>query len=387
MGSSTMDFEFTEEQRAVRDMARDFAQTKVRPIAVELDRDSRFPQELMKDLAALKLMGVCVPEEFGGAGMDFVSYVLSLEVISEVCASTAVIVSVNNSLVCEPLVRFGNDFQKKKFLTPLASGEKLGCYALTEPEAGSDAANQKTTAVKKGKAYLLNGTKQFITNGCEADYAIVYAMTDHSKKKKGISAFIVDTKTSGFKIAKKERKLGIRGSSCVQIVLEDVEVPAENLLHKEGEGFKVALSTLEVGRIGIAAQANGIGSAALECSIRYSKEREQFGKPIADLQAIQFMLADMAVRLEGARWLTYKAAQSKDEGKRTPLESSQAKLFASEMAMKNAWAAVQIHGGYGYVEDYLPERLFRDAKITEIYEGTSEVQRLVIAAQVLQSEN
>lgn len=378
-----MNFELTDEQKAVQEMARDFAERRVKDIAHDLDHSSRFPSEIMEEMASLKLLGVCIPEELGGAGMDLISYVLALEEVSKVCASTGVIMSVNNSLVCEPLHRYANDFQKQKFLKPIASGEKLGCYALTEPEAGSDAANQKTIALKKNGNYYLSGTKQFITNGAEADYAIVYAMTDASQGKKGISAFIVDTKSPGFRISKKEKKLGIRGSSCVQLSLENVEVPAENLLHIEGEGYKVALSTLEVGRIGIAAQANGIGAAALECSIKYAKEREQFGKPIADLQAIQFMLSDMSVRLEGARLLTLRAAQLKHEGKRTPLESSQAKLFASEMSMKNAWSAVQIHGGYGYVEDYIAERLFRDAKITEIYEGTSEVQRLVIAAQVL----
>jgi alkylation response protein AidB-like acyl-CoA dehydrogenase len=378
-----MMFEFTDEQMAVREMARDFAQKKVAPLADELDKKARYPEELVREMSDLKLMGMCVEEEYGGAGMDMVSYVLALEEVSEACASTGVIMSVNNSLACEPIKRWATVEQKKKFLVPLATGEKLGCYCLTEPEAGSDAAAQKTRAVKKGASFLLTGTKQFITNGYEADLAIVYAVTDPSKGKKGITAFIVDTKTPGFKIAKKERKLGIRGSSCVQISLDQVEVSAENILGVEGEGLKVALSTLEVGRIGIAAQANGIGAAAVACSLKYAKEREQFGKPIADLQAIQFMLADMATRLEAARLLTYRAAALKQQGLRTPLESSQAKLFASEMCMKNAWAAVQIHGGYGYIEDYIPERLFRDAKICEIYEGTSEVQRLVIASTVL----
>jgi len=380
-----MNFTFTEEQLAVQQMARDFAQKKVLPLAAELDREARYPKELVDEMSSLNMMGMCVPEEFGGAGMDLVSYVLALEEVSTACASTGVIMSVQNSLACEPIKTWGTPAQKKKFLEPLAKGEKIGCYCLTEPEAGSDAAHQRTLGVKKGGSYLLTGTKQFITNGFEADLAIVYASTDPSKGPKGISAFVVDTKTPGFKVAKKERKLGIRGSSCVQISLDQVEVPAENMLHTEGDGFKVALSTLEIGRIGIAAQALGIGAASLDCSIKYSKEREQFGKPIADLQAIQFMLADMATRLEAARLLTYKAARLKSDGKRTPVESSEAKLFASEMCMKNAWAAVQIHGGYGYIEDYIPERLFRDAKICEIYEGTSEIQRLVIAKNVIQS--
>jgi alkylation response protein AidB-like acyl-CoA dehydrogenase len=380
-----MNFDFSEEQLAVRSMARDFAERRVRPIAATLDQERKFPKELIPEMAELKLLGMCVSENYGGAGMDMLSYALALEEVSRVCASTGVIMSVNNSLVCDPINRFGSELQKQKYLEPLASGKLLGCYALTEPEAGSDAANQKTLAEKKRGSYLLNGTKQFVTNGAEADVAIVYATVDPAKGKKGICAFIVETKSRGFKVAKKERKLGIRGSSCVQISLENCEVPEENLLHKEGEGLKVALSTLEVGRIGIAAQANGIGAASLECSLKYAQEREQFGKPISKLQAIQFLLADMAVRLEAARLLTYQAARLKGEGKKTPLESSQAKLFASEMCMKNAWAAVQIHGGYGYIEDYIPERLFRDAKITEIYEGTSEVQRLVISGQLIQA--
>lgn len=378
-----MDFQLSDEQAAVRDMAREFARKKVAPLAAELDRMSRYPNELVEEMAQLNFLGMCVPEEFGGAGMDMLSYVLALEEISTACASTAVIMSVNNSLVCEPIKRFGNEAQKKKYLIPLAKGETLGCYALTEPNAGTDAANQQTKAEKKGSKYILNGTKQFITNGAEADIAVVYASTDPSKGSKGISAFIVETKSPGFKVSKKEKKLGIRGSSCVQLVFDQMEVPAENLLSTENEGYKVALSTLEVGRIGIAAQALGIGAASLEASTQYAKEREQFGKTIASFQAIQFMLADMATRLDGARLLTYRAAQLKEEGKRTPVESSQAKLFASEMCMYNAWAAVQIHGGYGYIEDYVPERLFRDAKICEIYEGTSEVQRLLIARNLI----
>lgn len=379
-----MNLEFTEEQLAVRQMAKDFAEKKVAPLAAELDRDSRYPNELVEEMAGLSFMGMCVPEAYGGAGMDMLSYVLALEEISTACASTGVIMSVNNSLACEPIHRWGTEDQKKKYLTLLAKGEMLGCYALTEPNAGTDAANQQTKAEKKSGVYVLNGTKQFITNGNEADLAIVYALTDPAKGKKGISAFIVETKSKGFKISKKEKKLGIRGSSCVQLTLENLEVPAENLLHQENDGYKVALSTLEVGRIGIAAQALGIGAASLASALRYSKEREQFGESIASFQAIQFMLADMATRLEASRWLTYKAASLKDAGERTPLESSQAKLYSSEMCMYNAWAAVQIHGGYGYIEDYVPERLFRDAKICEIYEGTSEVQRLLIARSIMQ---
>jgi len=378
-----MEFLFTDEQLAVQKMAKDFAESKVKPLAAELDRDSRFPAELIEEMSALNLLGMCVPEEFGGAGMDMVAYVLALEEISKVCASTGVIMSVNNSLACEPIKTFGTQAQKEKYLTVLARGERLGCYALTEPNAGTDAANQQTRAEKKGDVYILNGTKQFITNGNEAEIAIVYASTNPAAKSKGISAFIVESNWRGYRVAKKEKKLGIRGSSCVQLVFDNLEVPAENILNAENDGYKVALSTLEVGRIGIAAQAIGIGAAALECSLSYVKEREQFGQPIANFQALQFMLADMATRLEAARVLTYRAADLKGRGKRTPVESSQAKLFASEMCMYNAWASVQLHGGYGYVEEYLPERLFRDAKICEIYEGTSEVQRLLIARNLL----
>lgn len=378
-----MRFDFTEEQIAVRDMARDFAQNKVLPLAEELDRESRYPKELVEEMAQLSLLGMCVDEEYDGAGMDMLAYVLALEEISIACASTGVIMSVNNSLACEPIKTFGNEDQKKKYLSALAKGEMLGCYALTEPNAGTDAANQQTKAEEKAGAFVLNGTKQFITNGAEADLAIVYASTDHSQGSRGITAFIVEANLDGYKIAKKEKKLGIRGSSCAQIVLDNVEVPKENVLGEVGQGYKVALSTLEVGRIGIAAQALGIGAASLESAVKYSKEREQFGKSISNFQALQFMMADMATKLEASRLLTYRAAQLKSEGKRTPVESSQAKLYSSEMCMYNAWAAVQIHGGYGYIEDYIPERLFRDAKICEIYEGTSEVQRLLIARNLL----
>ncbi len=378
-----MEFQFTDEQLAVQQMAKDFAESKVKPLAAELDRDSRFPSELIEEMAALNLLGMCVPEEFGGAGMDMLAYVLALEEISKACASTGVIMSVNNSLACEPIKNFGTQAQKEKYLTSLARGERLGCYALTEPNAGTDAANQQTRAEKKGGVYVLNGTKQFITNGNEAEIAVVYASTNPAAKSKGITAFIVESHWKGYRVSKKEKKLGIRGSSCVQLVFDNLEVPAENILNTENDGYKVALSTLEVGRIGIAAQALGIGAAALECSTAYVKEREQFGQPIANFQALQFMLADMATRLEAARVLTYRAADLKGRGKRTPVESSQAKLFASEMCMYNAWASVQLHGGYGYVEEYLPERLFRDAKICEIYEGTSEVQRLLIARNLL----
>lgn len=381
-----MNFDLTEEQLAVRDMARDFASRRVAPIADELDKQARTATELFQEMGELGLMGMCVPEEFGGAGLDLLSYALTVEEVSRVCASTGVVISANNSLACEPIERFGTQEQKEKYLKPLATAQMIGCYCLTEPNAGTDAANQQTKAEDKGDFFELTGTKQFITNGVEADVAIVYASTDPAAGSRGISAFIVEAKSEGFKVAKKEKKLGIRGSSCAQIVLDNVKVPKENLLHEVGDGYKVALSTLEVGRIGIAAQALGIGAAAVDCAVKYSKEREQFGKTLSQFQALQFMMADMATRLEAARLLTYKAARMKSDGKRTPLESSQAKLYSSEMCMYNAWAAVQIHGGYGYVEEYIPERLFRDAKICEIYEGTSEVQRLLIARNILKDE-
>jgi butyryl-CoA dehydrogenase len=378
-----MRFELTEDQKMIQQMVREFAEKEVAPLAAEIDAEARFPAETVKKMAELNLMGMMVPEKYGGAGVDTVSYVLAMEEIAKACASTSVIMSVNNSLVCDPLLRNGTEEQKQKYLVPLARGEWLGCFALSEPNAGSDAANQQTTAVLKGDKWVINGRKNFTTNGAHADICILFAVTDKTKGHHGISAFIVELDTPGFSIGKIEKKLGICGSDTASLVFEDCAIPKENLLGELGEGFKIAMETLDGGRIGIAAQAVGIAQAALEQSIKYSKERVQFGQPISNFQAIQWMLADMATEIECARLLTLKAATLKDKGVRHTKESSMAKLFASETAMRATHKAVQIHGGYGYIKDYPVERYFRDAKITEIYEGTSEIQRLIIATNLL----
>lgn len=378
-----MDFKLTDEQIMLRDMAREFAQKELAPKAAELDESETFPAEAVKKMAELGLMGMTVPAEFGGAGLDCLSYVLALEEIAAGCASTAVTMSVNNSLYCAPIVKFGTDDQKKKYVTPFAEGRKLGAYALSEPGTGSDAANQKTVAVKKGDKYILNGTKNFITNGPDADAMIVFAMTDKEKRHKGISAFIVEKEFAGYSVGKKEKKLGIRASSTSSIILDNCEVPATNVLGKEGDGFTVAMWTLDGGRMGIATQALGISRAAFEVAAKYSKEREAFGKPISEFEGIQWKIADMAMNIDAARLLIHRAAWLKDEGKAYSKEASMAKLFASETAMMVTKEAVQILGGYGYCKEYPVERYFRDAKITEIYEGTSEIQRVVIAKNVL----
>jgi len=378
-----MDFELTEEQRMFQETARQFADKEIAPIAAKVDELGRFPHETVQKLGELGFMGIAVPQEYGGAGADTVCYVVALEEISRACASHGVIMSVNNSLYCGPLARFGTEEQKRRFLVPVASGRAVGCFCLSEPNAGSDAANQETTARREGDCYVLNGTKNFITNGNEAEYAIVFATTNRELKHKGICALVVERGTPGFTVAHLEKKLGIRGSSCAQITLENCRVPAANLLGKEGEGFKIALSTLDGGRIGIAAQAVGIARAALEASLEYAKQRVQFGKPIAANQAIQFMLADMATEIDAARLLTLNAALLKDQGVRHTRESAMAKLYASEVAMRCGVKGVQIFGGYGYMMDYPAQRFMRDAKITQIYEGTSEVQRIVIANALL----
>jgi len=378
-----MDLELTEEQKMIQKMTRDFTEEKIKPVAAELDQTSRFPQELVDEMARLGLMGVAIPEEYGGAGMDNVCYAIAMEEISRGCASTGVIMSVNNSLVCDPLYKNGSEEQKKGCLTALASGAKLGCFGLTEPQAGSDATNQKTSAVLDGDSWVLNGQKNFITNGAEADVAIIFAMSDPEKAHRGISAFIVEKETPGFSVPKVEKKLGISASSTAELLFEDCRIPAENLLGERGKGFKMAMETLDGGRIGIAAQALGIARAALEASVRYAQEREQFNQPIARFQAIQFMISDMATEIDAARLLIYRAAYLKDKGVRYSVESAMAKLFASEAAMRVTTKAIQVHGGYGYIKEYPVERHFRDAKITEIYEGTSEVQRMVIAAGLL----
>ena len=378
-----MDFSLTKEQEMIRKMVREFAEKEVAPIAAEIDETCEFPAETIKKMGKLGLMGVTVPKEWGGGGMDSVSYVIAVEEISRACASTGVAMSVNNSLVCDSILKFGTEAQKQKYLIPLAKGEKLGSFALTEPSAGTDAAAQQTTAVKDKNDYIINGSKIFITNGSKSDVVILFAMTDKSKGTRGISAFIVDSNTKGFSIGTIEDKMGIRGSIQAELVFEDMRIPSENLLGKEGAGFKIAMVSLDSGRIGIAAQALGIAQAALDESIKFAKEREQFGRPIAKFQAIQWMIANMATEIDAARLLVYRAAFVKGQGMRFSQEAAMAKLYASDVAVRVTRDAVQIHGGYGYTKDYTVERLYRDAKITEIYEGTSEVQKMVISGTLL----
>lgn len=378
-----MNFKFNEEQLLIKETARKFAEEELQKSAAERDEKGKFPTEEVKKLAELGFMGMMVPEEYNGAGLDTVSYVLAMEEISRVDASVGVIMSVNNSLVTWGINEHGTDEQKEKYLKPLASGEMLGCFALSEPEAGSDATNQKTTAVRDGDNYILNGTKNWITNGYNADVALVMATTDKTKRAKGISAFIVDKDSPGYSIGKKENKLGIRSSDTVSIAFEDCTVPAANLIGEEGFGFKFAMKTLDGGRIGIAAQALGIAQASLDASIKYSKERKAFEVYISEHQAIQFKLADMATNIQAARLLTLNAAFTKDQGTAYAKQAAMAKLFASKIAVEAALEAIQIHGGYGYIKEYNVERYFRDSKITEIYEGTSEIQRIVIARHLL----
>jgi len=382
-----MDLKLTEEQEMVRKMARDFAQKEVAPIAAEMDAKGAVPFENIKKMGRLGLLGLTAPEEYGGGGADTVSYVVALEEIAKACASTAVVMAVQNSLVNYALARFGTEEQKRKFLVPLAQGEKIGAYALTEPEAGSDAAAIRTRAVRDGDEYVINGTKHFITNGGFADIVILYATVDPSKGYRGITAFIVEKGTPGFSTGKEENKMGIRATNTCELIFQDCRVPAANRLGDEGQGFKIALSALDAGRIGIGAQAVGIAQAAYEAALQYAKTRVQFGQPIAQLQAIQWMLADMATRIEAARLLVYKAALAKDEAQKTGArfskEAAMAKLFASETAGFVTDCALQIHGGYGYMKDYPLERYYRDARITRIYEGTNEIQRLVIARSIL----
>ncbi len=378
-----MDLELTEEQRMIRDAARDFAEKEVRPHAAAVDAEARYPKETVEKLAGLGFLGIFVPPEYGGSGLDQVSYALIIEELSRACAATGVIVSAHNSLVCFPLLRFGTEEQKQKYLVPLAKGEKIGSFGLTEPEAGSDAANQRTFAVADGDGFLLNGSKIFITNAAVADTFLIFCLTDPPAGVRGISAFILERGMEGFSVGRKEDTMGIRGSGACLLTFDNVRLPQANLLGEVNKGFRVAMATLDAGRIGIAAQAVGIGQACLDEAVKYSKERKQFGKPIASLQAIQWMIADIATELAAARLLTYRAASKKDAGQEVTLEAAQAKLFASEMAARASHKAVQVHGGYGYTKEFTVERLFRDARITEIYEGTSEIQRLVIAGQVL----
>lgn len=378
-----MNFEFTEEQLMIQQTAREFAEAEIAPTAVERDKTGEFPTEIVKKLGELGFMGMMVSPEYDGAGMDTVSYCLAMMEISKVDASVGVIMSVNNSLVTFGLEKWGSEFIKEKYLKPLARGEKLGAFALSEPEAGSDATHQQTTAVKDGDYWILNGMKNWITNGQSADYYIVMAQTDHAKRHKGITAFLVEKGWEGFTHGKKEDKLGIKSSDTCSLLFDNVKVPNENVLWEVGKGFNFAMNTLNGGRYGIASQACGIAEAAFEAALKYSKERKAFGTEICNHQAVQFKLADMATNLEAAKLLTFQAAALKDAGKEYVKEASMAKLFASKVAVENALEAIQIHGGYGYVREYLVERYLRDAKITEIYEGTSEIQRIIIGRQIL----
>ena len=378
-----MEFELAEEEQMLQQMVREFAENEVRPIAAQIDRDGTFPSENVKKAAELGLMGVNIPEPYGGAGLRSLATVIAIEEISRCCAATGVILSVNNSLVCDPLLKFGTEEQKQRILKPLASGEKLGCFGLTEPQAGSDASNLRTTAVFEGDHYVVNGQKVWITNAPHADWALVFCVTAPEKKHKGVTALMISRDTPGFSAGKHEEKMGIRAAVSAALHLENCPVPLSNRLGNEGDGFKIAMATLDGGRIGIAAQAVGIAQGAFEAALQYSRQRTAFGSVISSFQAIQWMLSDMATEIEAARLLTYRAALAKDSGKRFSKEAAMAKLFASETAMKHTIKAVQIHGGYGYSKEFPVERAMRDAKITELYEGTSEIQRLVIAHSVL----
>src|SRR5271163_1056630 len=380
-----LNLELSEEQQLLQKSVREFAEAEVKPLARENDETGKFPRGLIQKAADLGLTGVAIPDAEGGAGMDHISYAIVVEEISRVCASTGVILSVQNSLYCDPVHRFGTDEQKKKFLLPFARGEKIGCYALTEPHAGSNAAALQTKAVKKGDKYVINGTKAWITNGGVADAAIAYVNTDPAKGEKGITAIVVEKGTLGFKVGKEEKKLGINATACSELIFTDCEVPEANRIGNEGEGYKVALSTLDGGRIGIASQATGIAQGAFEAALKYSQERVAFGGTISQFQAIQFMLADMSMEIDAARLLIRKAAWKQDTGARFSMDAAIAKLFASEMATRVTHKAIQIHGGNGYSREYPVERNYRDARITEIYEGTSEIQRLVISSWVLRS--
>src|SRR5215471_13244359 len=367
----------------VQAVARDFAEKEVRPIAAAIDREARFPRETVRRMGELGLMGIAIPEAHGGSGADTVAYVVALEEVATACASHAVIMSVNNSLYCDPVEKYGTEEQKQRFLAPFASGAKLGCFSLSEPGAGSDATNQNTLARRDGDAYVIDGRKIFVTNGREADVVLVFAQTDRARGHHGITAFLMEKGTPGFTVVKTEDKLGIRASDTAELLFEGCRVPAANRLGEEGQGFSIAMATLDAGRIGIAAQAIGIGRAAHERSVAYARERNSFGAPIGQHQMVQWMLADMAVALEAARMLTWRAAWLKDQGAAFGTESAMAKLFAAEAAMRVTTDAIQVHGGYGFIKEYGVERHFRDAKITQIYEGTSQIQKLVIARRLL----
>ncbi len=382
-----MDFELTEEQLMVKDMARRFAETEIKPVAAELDKNHEHPAEIVKKMGELKMMGIAVPEEYGGGGMDNVSYALALIEISKACASTGAIMSVNNSLYCFPVMAYGTHEQKMKYLAPVAGGEKTGCYALTEAGAGSDPSALLTSAVQDGDEWIINGEKKFITSGNVASYAVIAAITEKGKGYKGISSFVIDLKkTSGFKVGRVEDKLGINASGTAELIFENARVPADALLGNKGEGFKQMLATLNGGRVGIASQAVGIGRAVLDESLEYAKVREQFGKPISSFQAIQWKLADMATELDAAELLTLRAAWLEDNGKPYEKAAAMAKMYASDVTMRASVEGVQILGGYGYCKDYPMERHMRDAKICQIYEGTNEIMRLVIANNLIKGK-
>lgn len=378
-----MDFMLTEQQKMMKKLFAEFAEKEVKPLAAEIDEQERFPKENVEKMVACKMMGIPFPREYGGAGADYLCYILAVEELSKVCATTGVVLSAHTSLGTTPIYMFGSEEQKKKYLPDLCSGKKLAAFGLTEANAGTDAAGQQTTAVKDGDGYILNGSKIFITNASEADVYIIFAMTDKSQGTRGISAFILERGTEGFTIGKHEKKLGIRGSATCELIFNNVRLPKENLLGQEGKGFKIAMQTLDGGRIGIAAQALGIAQGAIDEAVAYVKSRKQFGRPIAKFQNTQFKLADMQTRTDAARLLVYKAAMCKESGQPYTVPAAEAKLFAAETAMDVTTKAVQLLGGYGYTRDYPVERMMRDAKITEIYEGTSEVQRMVISGAMM----
>ena len=380
-----MDFTLSKKHEMARQLFKEFAENEVKPLAQEVDETEHFPEETVAKMQKLGFMGIPVPKEYGGQGCDPLTYIMCVEELSKVCGTTGVIVSAHSSLCADPIMTYGTEEQKQKYLRPLVDGSKIGCFGLTEPGAGTDAAGVKTTADKTedGKYYVLNGTKVFITNAGYADIYVVIAMTDKSKGNKGISAFIVEKGTPGFSVGKKERKMGIRGSATCDLIFENCRIPKENILGKEGQGFKIAMQTLDGGRIGIASQALGIAQGALDAAVKYSKEREQFGRSICKFQALSFKMADMAMKIEAARLLVYRAANLKNEGKPYSAAAAMAKCFASDVAMEVTTDAVQIFGGYGYTVDYPAERYMRNAKITQIYEGTNEVQRMVISRDLL----
>jgi butyryl-CoA dehydrogenase len=378
-----MSFELSEEQKMIRAMVREFARTEILPTAAERDRTKEFPRDNLRKMGELGLLGMNVPAEYNGAGVDTVSYSVALQEIAYACASTAVIMSVHNSVACGPIYRFGSDYLKETYLKPLAAGKMIGSFAVTEPGAGSDPASQKTRAVKDGNSYVINGNKVLITTGKNSNVTVVTAYTSREKKHRGISAFVVEKGTPGFSVGKEEEKMGLCASDTVELIFEDCRVPKENLLGKEGDGFVIAMASLDGGRIGIASQSVGLAQACLDAAVAYAKERIQFGKPIAQFQAIRWMIADMATEIEAARLLTFNAAAMRDRGENFSAAASMAKVFASEMANQVAYRALQIHGGYGYIRDFPVERFYRDARVLTLYEGTSEIQRTVISNNLL----